>query len=77
MGVNLNVVFHRHGDEPYNLSTKTINCTNMCYAVHHQFLILVGQDSSSLLLLYYEHGDRWDSISEGFTHPLLADIKAL
>ena len=42
MGVNLNLFFTcRHGDEPYSLSTELINCTNVCYAIHHQLPILV------------------------------------
>ena len=75
MGVNLNVVFHRHGDEPYSLSTEPINCTNVCYAIHHQLLILVyvklmtkivGSIWDRIHLLCYccptsMHGDRWDS----------------
>ena len=35
MGINFNVVFHRHGDESHNLATKLINCTNMCYTTIH------------------------------------------
>ena len=90
MGVNLNVVFHRHGDEPCNLATEPINCTNVCYTVHHQLLILVYVKLMTKIV-----GSIWDRIhllccccptsmviggihsSEGFTHPLLADTKAL
>ncbi len=37
----LDVVLHWHGDEPYNLPTEPIDCTNMRYSEHHQFIVLV------------------------------------
>ena len=67
---NLNV-FHRHGNKPYNLATEPHKYVfhhtspasdfGLCEAYNQNSRLNMGQESSSLLLLSYEHGDRWDS----------------
>ena len=41
MVVDLKINFHRHTDEPHDLSRESISSTDMSHTIHDQHLILV------------------------------------